>query len=113
MNVMRSLVFASNHLISEFVKEMDYSCDPFQDGNGMNIKNKKHTFIVHTNLLDAINDCSRHQKCTMVLNHKGYEKDFRLCKGIPRRTKSTDIARRDIIYKKSIYNNLKKKMKLH
>ena len=91
---------------------MEYSCDPFQtDATGL-----KHTCngcrwakridIVHSNLKDAINDCSQHHKCTMVLNKKGYERDFRLCKGIPIKTKAVDLSRRDIMYKKSNSRNL-------
>ena len=92
----------SNYIIPEFAKEKDYACDPIQDGTGMKLsKDSKHLYIVHSNLVDAINDCSRNQKCTMVFNNKGFEQDFRLCNGIPRKKKSDDIARRNIIYKKS------------
>ena len=92
---------------SEFVKEMDYSCDPFQvDAIGLKhtcngCKHAKRIYVIHSNLVDAINDCSQHPKCTMVLNNKGYEQDFRLCKGIPSKTKSFNPARRNILYKKS------------
>ena len=86
---------------------MEYSCDPFQvDATGLihtcnGCRYAKQVYIVHSNLVDAINDCSQHHRCTMVLNNKGYEKDFRLCKGILSKTKSIDPSRRDIIYKKS------------
>ena len=91
-----------NYMLLEFVKEKDYACDPIQDGTGMKLNKKaKHLYIIYSNLLDAINDCSRNQKCTMVFNNNGYKQDFRLCNGIPRKKKSDDIARRNIIYKKS------------
>ena len=86
---------------------MEYSCDPFQeDATGFKhscnvCRHAIRISIVHSTLMDAINDCSQHHKCTMVLNNKGYEQDFRLCKGIPSKTKSADLSRRDIMYKKS------------
>ena len=84
---------------------MDYSCDPFEVGDGERMgynKHIKHMYIVYSNLLDAINDCSRNPKCTMVHNNEGYDKDFRLCNGIPTKTEQPNTARRDILYTKSM-----------
>ena len=91
------------------MKLLDYTCDPLEDitGNtGKKIEDKIAfkagiNHIIHSNLLDAINDCSRSLKCTMVLNHKGYKHDFRLCRGIPIKMETpVNIARRNMIYKK-------------
>ena len=65
------------------------------------------THIIHSNLSDAINDCARSLKCTMVLNHKGYKHDFRLCKGIPIKTKNENVARRNMMYIKGKYSYIK------
>ena len=111
MKLTRIITFLINfnriyYQLAEFLKEMDYTCDAQEDFTGIHPGAGRsysgQSFIVHSNLLDAINDCARSQKCTMVVNHKGYEQDFRLCKGIPAKTiNDGNEARRNIIYKKS------------